>query len=130
MSRKHLAAVGARTSTGLGEPPQGWKRMEEVMGRGAAPSQPSGAALATVLAQLSPASGAGGVAVVSKVVSERTVAMFGVANTSHQVLRVAEAGGSGLFLCDSYFQALSSHKVQKYGWFVVFSFLLLLVFFS
>lgn len=40
--------------------------------------------------------------------------MYSVANTSHQVLRVAETRGSGLSLWDFYFQALFSHKVQKY----------------
>lgn len=40
MSRKDLAALGAFISTGMREPPQDWKRMEQVMGTAAAPSQP------------------------------------------------------------------------------------------
>lgn len=39
--------------------------------------------------------------------------MYRVANTSHQVPRVAETRGLGLSLWDYGFQALSSHKAQK-----------------
>lgn len=51
---------------------------------------------------------------VSKAVPRKPVVKLGVAKTSHQVPQVAEPRGSGLSLWDSYFQALPSHKVQKY----------------
>lgn len=54
MSRKNLAAVPC-ISMGVREPPQEWKRMEEVMGITAAPAQPP---RATAVAQLSCTSGA------------------------------------------------------------------------
>lgn len=61
VSRKDLAVVAACGSTGMGEPPQEWKGMEEIMGTAEQQQhlpQPQGASLSAVLTWLGRASGA------------------------------------------------------------------------